>query len=48
MHGSLPYRCALHGSGRREAFRRESRLKESKEVDIGGSKVAMLLGPTMD
>lgn len=33
--------------GVREAFRRESRLKESKEVDIGEGKVAMLLDPNM-
>lgn len=41
----------MHGVtevGNGEAFRHESRLKESKEVDIGGGKAAMLLDPNTD
>lgn len=41
----------MHGVtevGGGETFRFESGLKESKEGDLGGDKVAMLLDPNMD
>lgn len=41
MHG-----VAEVGGG--ETFRFESGLKQSKEVDLGGGKVAMLLDPNVD